>query len=155
MEDVLHRYSFICQSCTLVTKHLNLQDVLLILIICFLNIPFAQKQLRMFSSRLVHFSTTTETTKCLWFLQLFYSFSGLEAPGFLTTILFFPPVDSSSVAVTSCESFWGRITLQEAAAGEYSRPSPETRASLHTCCCFYCSSYANENQNRWTELMLM
>lgn len=40
----------------------------------------------------------------------------------------------------------GTIILPEGPEEECSHPSPETQASLHTCCCSYCSSCANDNR---------
>lgn len=58
------------------------------------------------------------------------------------------------VTVLHPERLLGTIMLPGVPAEEYSHPSPEIQANLHTYCCSYCSSYANENNHRQQNRML-
>lgn len=58
------------------------------------------------------------------------------------------------VTVLHPERLLGTIMLPGVPAEEYSHPSPEIQANLHTYCCSYCSSYANKNNHRQQNRML-
>lgn len=64
-------------------------------------------------------------------------------PGFLTVMGLqrWPSMSNCPLP----ESLVPAVILAVAPAKEYSHPFPETRASLHTCCCFCCFSFAAWN----------